>query len=98
MTTLNTLHQSRWNSAVNLFTKLKTLCQNDPSILLLYDGDLILPEQIVVTKDEIVVQSGSITYDVFIADPLYDSGLYKSIKEFKAEVKQRFRPVKLLKF
>lgn len=64
----------------------------------MYDGDLIQPDQIVITKDEIVVQCGNITYDVFLADPLYDSGLYKSTKEFNTEVKERFKLVKILKY
>jgi hypothetical protein len=95
---LNTLHQSRWNAAVKLLSNLKAKCVSTPGALLMYDGDLIQPEQIVITEDEILVKSSTSTYEVFIADPLYDSGLYKSIKEFNTEVKERFKLVKILKY
>jgi hypothetical protein len=95
---LNTLHQSRWNAAVKLLSNLKAKCAGTPGALLMYDGDLIQPDQIVITEDEIKVKSGTITYEVFIADPLYDSGLYKSIKVFNTEVKERFKLVKILKY
>jgi hypothetical protein len=95
---LNTLHQSRWNAAVKLLSNLKAKCKSTPGALLMYDGDLIQEDQIVITEDEIKVKSGTSTYEVFIADPLYDSGLYKSVKEFNTEVKERFKLVKILKY
>jgi len=95
---LNTLHQSRWNAAVKLLTNLKAKCWRTSDVLLMYDGDLIQPEQIVITEDEIKVKSGTSTYEVFIADPLYDGGLYNSVKEFNTEVKERFKLVKILKY
>lgn len=94
--TLTTQHRQRWEAAKSLFLRLKhaAAAQGEDGRLT-FDGDLIKPEQLVVSDEGVwMVLRPGITIIMFEVNPEYDHGLYTSIAEYERMVRRRFKLVR----
>jgi hypothetical protein len=89
MTPLNLQQQARWNAAKSLFEGLVATAKRLDAVIM-YDGEMITPDQIEISDGAIYVRSGATKVIWFEADPDFDHGLYTPIDEFEAEHRAAF--------
>ncbi len=86
---LNHLQQERWNAAKKLFkTILDTAEENE--LIIMYDGKIIDPWNILVGTDSINLIIDDTNYEIFYANPEYD-GLDSTIEEFAFDTRARIK-------
>ena len=89
MNTLSWLHSRRWNFAKALVESM-IIKANAQGASILFDGELITPNEIVIDDTSIKVVKDRTTHMIFEANPELDHGLHDSTGQFEARVRESF--------
>lgn len=89
MNALSQLHRRRWNFAKALVESMITRA-NARGASILFDGELITTNQIVIDDTSIKVVNGRTTHMIFEANPELDHGLFETPGQFEARVRKSF--------
>lgn len=91
---MNKLHQQRFEAAKSLFQRLVNI-PDDYRIY--YDGQIIDKKSIRITQDSILVWiDDNFCETWFEVDPSWDHGIYTTISEYEANVRNTFKVIKLM--
>jgi hypothetical protein len=89
MNTLSPIHRRRWNFAKAFFESM-IIKANARGASILFDGELITSNEIVIDDTSIKVVNGRTTHMIFEANPELDHGLFETPGQFEARVRESF--------
>lgn len=92
------IYTDRWNAVHELFMDHIVPAFDDPSVDVLFDGQQIFRDQLIIVDQLIEVVIGNCTYTLYNGDPEYDEGAYDLISDTEKRIRSNFKIYKRIDY